>query len=156
VHRILVFTRSASLTAEDQAISCAGFHELMDEFVCFENALTYHTGYARPEFAPGAIPVVLAGVLADLNRKAGVDKPIFRAPDWDGAEAVLRDRLKDRRGRTLVLINQPSTAEHLLNRHIVELARRPVELGLVEEGADLAVQPDRRIASQPRRRKRRL
>jgi len=130
-HRILVFTRSAGLGDRDMQLSCAGFHPLMDEFICFENASTYHSGYQRPDLDPGSIPKMLGEIFAKLNRAGKVEKPIWRAADWAEAEALLRDLLAKRRGKTLVLINQPSTAESELNKHILGLVTRPFESGLL-------------------------
>lgn len=51
-----------------------------------------------------------------------MSKPVSVAEDWQAAEQILRARLAAAEGKSLVLVNQPSTGAADLNRRIVAFA----------------------------------
>lgn len=121
-HRIVALCRSAGEVVERHFESVKPLHEVMDEFVCFDRPDTYTSKVALPIYVPGSIPLLLRDELIRLNDDSGVQKPVSVHADWANAEAYLRQRLEELPGKTLVLINQPSTAASMLNQHILAFA----------------------------------
>lgn len=117
--RIVVLSRSASEPPERHLLSVRLLYDAFDEFVCFDRPQTYTLPHALPIYAPGSIPVLLRDEAVRLNGEHGLDKPVTAVSDWAHAEQFLNDRLAKLARKTLVLINQPSTASQGLNKKII-------------------------------------
>lgn len=121
-HRIVALCRNARYIPERHLECMKPLYDLMDEFVCFDRPESYTSKAALPIYAPGSIPLLLRDELIRLNDDSGVQKPVSVHDDWAHAEAYLRQRLEELPGKTLVLINQPSTAAPTLNQQILAFA----------------------------------
>ncbi|SDE68267.1 Mur ligase middle domain-containing protein [Desulfuromonas thiophila] len=126
--RILVMTRSAGEPPQRHLESCRCLYPLMDEFVCFDRPETYQAKTALPLYAAGDLPRLLTAELLRLGQQAGHHKPVQRLEDWSAVEPWLEKRLCDGCERTLVLINQPSTAAAALNERIAAFVRRQMAI----------------------------
>lgn len=124
VKRIVVMCRAAAEHPERHRESCRLLHRFMDEFICFDRPDTYVGKAALPIYTPGSIPLLLQDEVLRLNAQYETHKLVTLVPDWDAAEVFLRDRLKCLAGKTLVLINQPSTSLVELNQRIVDFVRQ--------------------------------
>jgi hypothetical protein len=123
--RIAVFTRSARHGPEKHRMCCARLHRFMNEFLCFDRPDTYAAGGALPVYTPGSIVRLLADELRQLNIKAGIEKPISIAADWDEVETRLGSLIDENGPAVLVLINQPATGAKDLNRRILQFVGAP-------------------------------
>jgi hypothetical protein len=121
-HRILVLCRSAGEVPERHVESIRLLYEMTHEAVCFDRPDSYTSKSALPMYTPGSIPVLLRDEWTRVNAATGLQKPVTIVDDWEHAEAHLRQRLQELPGRTLVLINQPSTASAGLNHKILAFA----------------------------------
>ncbi|MBN2809144.1 MAG: hypothetical protein JXR80_06590 [Deltaproteobacteria bacterium] len=121
--RIALLVRSAGEPLARHLESCICLHRYMDEFACFDRIETYTSKVALPIYTPGSIPKILKDELLRLNRETGIDKPVHTFPDWSAAEQWLSRRLPELTGRTLVLINQPTTSAPALNKQIVDFVQ---------------------------------
>lgn len=119
MRRIAVFCRSAGEPPQRHRESCQWLYRFMDEFICFDRADTYTSPVALPIYAPGSIRVLLQEELLRLNAQGQTTKPVTMVEDWTAAEAFLRERFTMLEGKTLVLVNQPSTAATELNEKIL-------------------------------------
>ncbi|MCB2060174.1 MAG: Mur ligase family protein [Novosphingobium sp.] len=118
--RIVAMCRAAGEHPDRHYESARSLFRFMDEFVCFDRPDTYTTNWALPIYEPGSIPLLLRDELQRLNAEAGTNKPVTVLPDWAATEEFLRKRIAELGGKTLVLINQPSTGVYGLNESIVD------------------------------------
>lgn len=121
-HRIVALCRSAGERPAAHLESIKPLYGLMDEFVCFDRPDNYTSKAALPIYAPGSIPILVRDELMRLNAESGAHKPVTMVNDWAQAETYLQQRLGELAGKTLVLINQPSTAASQLNQMILSFA----------------------------------
>ena len=120
--RIAVMTRQASEPPKRHLQSARMLYHIADEFVCFDRPDTYAGASALPDYEPGSIPVLLRDELDRQNAEHETNKPVTVLPGWAETEDFLRKRLAELGGKTLVLVNQPSTSVHELNQSIIDFA----------------------------------
>lgn len=121
-HRIVALARSASEPPARHLESAERLYRFMDEFVCFDRPETYTSTVALPIYQAGDLPRLVGDALHRLNAAHGTNKPVTVLPGWREAETYLRERLQALPGKTLVLLNQPSTAATALNAQIQAFA----------------------------------
>jgi hypothetical protein len=120
--RILLLRRSAVDALERHHDVCRHFYRFMDEFICYDLPETYLSKWALPEYAPGSLSGILRDEFQRQNAEHGTDKPVLALSDWAEVEVELARRLASVSEKVLVLVNQPTTANHCLhlNRRIVQ------------------------------------
>lgn len=121
-HRIVALVRSAGEPPDRHRESAQALHRFMDEFVCFDRPETYTSSVALPIYSAGDIPLLMRDAFERHNAEQGVSKPVTVVADWTAAEVYLRERLASLAGKTLLLINQPSTGVTELNQRILAFA----------------------------------
>jgi hypothetical protein len=99
----------------------------MDEFIVFDRPDAYVQPNARPEYAPGSLPLLFVETLAALNAQRGVEKPIRVAQGWEEVEGLLRDIVVSAEQPTLVFVNQPTTSAAELNARILDFVAAGLE-----------------------------
>lgn len=135
-YRIVALCRSAGELPERHLESLKPLHGFMDEFLCFDRPDTYTTKVALPIYTPGSIPVLLHNELMRLNADSGLLKTVVVFDDWTHVEIYLRQRLGELPGKTMVLINQPSTASTALNQQILTFATTGLDILSADKEAD--------------------
>lgn len=120
IHRIAVLCRAAGEHPDRHRESCVQLHRFMDEFICFDRPDTYKSKVALPIYRPGSIPRLLEEEFLRLNVQHQVKKPVTICDGWNSVEKFLHERFSAIKGKTLVLLNQPSTGVIELNKSIVE------------------------------------
>lgn len=123
-YRLLVLCRSAAESQSIHVEAARCLYTPFDAFVCFDRPDSYTSSWALPEYSPGDLLGLLAGVFDEMNASCGLAKPVDMLPDWQAVELHLRRMLPRLTGKVMVVINQPSTGSSELNQQITEFVDR--------------------------------
>ena len=118
---LMVMARSAGEPRERHQESARLAYGIADEFLFFDRSESYTLPTALVGYSVGDIPRILQEIIEGLNAQNELEKPSRVFDSWSAVEAYLTQYFASMINTSiLVVINQPATSVHELNRKILK------------------------------------